>query len=251
MLQELVAGRRRVEDVAQLLAGLPSLALGYARLDTARQMRTGVPEVVFAQGKRPEQTLEIAQRLFEAHGRCLVTRVSPRAARRLADWRPAGHYNPVARTWRLQPPSSMPPVGRVVVLSAGTADEPVAEEVTETLTFCGSRAERIADVGIAGLHRLLGVLHEVRTAEVVVAVAGMDGAMPAVVAGLTDRPVIAVPTSVGYGVARGGAAALRTMLASCAPGMAVVNIDNGFGAAVLAHRINLRAGRQGGGEAAR
>lgn len=231
------------------MGDLPFADMGFARLDTLREARTGVPEVIFGEGKRPEDVVAIAQRLVANHGRVLVTRAPDTTLHALQAWRPDVRWVPSARVAVVDERSSLPsPVGRVLVVAAGTTDLPVADEAAETAAFCGSAVERLTDVGIAGLHRLIGSLPQLRLAEVIVAVAGMDGALPGVIAGLVDRPVVAVPRSVGYGVAAGGVAALLTMLASCAPGMAVVNIDNGFGAGVMAHRINaLATGRRTNG----
>ncbi len=224
------------------LGDLPFADVGFARVDTLREARTGVPEVVFGEGKRPEHVVELASRLVANHGRVLVTRASDATLAALTAWRPDLRCLPSARIAVLDQRRERPaPVGRVLVVAAGTTDLPVADEAAETAAFCGSAVARLNDVGIAGLHRLLASLPLVRQAAVVVVVAGMDGALPGVVAGLVDRPVVAVPRSVGYGVASGGIAALLTMLASCAPGMATVNIDNGFGAGVMAHRINVGA----------
>lgn len=241
---------------AELLAALgamdPALAggvtdLGFARLDTAREARTGVPEAVLAENKRPDEVVAIARALHAAHGRVLVTRVRPRVLDALRAWRADLRSNARGRTVVVDDRSRQPGVGRILVVTAGTADLPVAEEAAETASFCGSAVARLTDVGVAGLHRIVAALPALHSAEVVVVVAGMDGALPGVVAGLTDRPVIAVPTAVGYGVAAGGYAALMTMLANCSAGLAVVNVGNGFGAGVLAHRINRRAARGGGG----
>ena len=228
------------------LGDLPFADLGFARLDTLREARTGVPEVIFGEGKRPEHVVELAKRLVANHGRVLVTRAPEATLAALGAWRPDVRCLPVARLAVLDERRERPtPAGRVLVVAAGTTDLPVADEAAETAAFCGSAVARLNDVGIAGLHRLLAALPQVRQAAVVVVVAGMDGALPGVIAGLVDRPVVAVPTSIGYGVASGGLAALLTMLASCAPGVATVNIDNGFGAGIVAHRINV--GGAGGG----
>lgn len=243
----------RVRSRAHAELGHPGVVdLGYASLDVDRERRTGLPEVVFAASKRPVEALTIAQHLYQEHGRVLLTRVGRRTASLLRQWRPDLHYSEVGRTAWLDDRPAQVAVGQVLVVTAGTGDLPVAEEAAETARFCGSAVQRVTDVGVAGLHRVLGHVAALRAAEVLVVVAGMEGALPGVVAALTDRPVIAVPSSVGYGVARGGMAALLTMLSSCAPGMAVVNVDNGFGAAVMAHRINVRAARasragEGGG----
>lgn len=248
LLRAVAAGRVAPEAAMARLGDLPFADLGFARLDTLREARTGVPEVVFGERKRPEEVVAIASRLVAAHGRVLVTRTPEETLEALRAWRPDVRWVPSARIAVVDERRQVPaPVGRVVVVAAGTTDLPVADEAAETAAFCGSAVERINDVGVAGLHRLVAALPQLRAAEVVVAVAGMDGAMPGVIAGLVDRPVVAVPTSVGYGVAAGGLAALLSMLAACAPGMAVVNIDNGFGAGVMAHRINVRSA--GGGAA--
>lgn len=202
-----------------------------------------MPEVVLAEGKEPAQVLAALDTLYARHGRALATRVAPELADALLARWPDLRHNPAGRTARLGPDPR--PVGEVLVVTAGTADLPVAEEACETLRFCGSRVARLTDVGVAGLHRLVAALPALRTPRAILVVAGMDGALPAVVAGLTDRPVIGVPAPAGYGVAAGGRAALTTMLASCAAGLAVVNVGNGFGAAILADRIN----RLGGGSA--
>ncbi len=221
--------------------------LGFAHVDTAREARTGVAEAVLAEGKRPHEVVAIARALHAAHGRVLVTRVEPAALRALRAWRADLRGNALGRTVVVDDRPPVAGVGRVLVVTAGTADLPVAEEAAETAAFCGSAVARLTDVGVAGLHRIAAALPALRQAEVVVVVAGMEGALPGVVAGLTDRPVIAVPSPVGYGVAAGGYAALMTMLANCSAGLAVVNIGNGFGAGVLAHRINRRAVRGGDG----
>ncbi len=246
LLRAVAAGGVAPEAALSRLGDLPFADLGFARLDTLREVRTGVPEVVFGERKRPEDVVAIAHRLVEAHGRVLVTRTPDATAEALRTWRGDVRWVPSARVAVVDDRiDKTAPVGRIVVVAAGTTDLPVADEAAETAAFCGSAVERVTDVGVAGLHRLLAALPQLRSAEVIVAVAGMEGTMPGVIAGLVDRPVIAVPTSVGYGVASGGVAALHTMLASCASGMAVVNIDNGFGAGVMAHRINVRAARGG------
>jgi NCAIR mutase (PurE)-related protein len=240
LLSAVAAGECSPEAALGHLSDLPFADLGFARLDTLREARTGVPEVVLAAAKTTEEVVACAERLLSVHGRAFVTRVRPETAEVLCARQPGAVWNPRARTVRLgevPPPSG----GRVLVLTAGTSDLPVALEAAETAAFCGSRVARQDDVGVAGLHRILAVLPALREADAVVVVAGMEGALPGVVAGLTDRPVVGVPTSVGYGVSAGGFAALATMLAACAPGLAVVNVDNGFGAGVLAHRIGRRA----------
>jgi hypothetical protein len=206
-----------------------------ARLDHARALRTGVPEVIFAQNKTREQLERIARQLHEASGFALATRVPPEIGAELATALPGAAYDAVSRLLRW---GGAPRTGRrIAVVCAGTSDVPVAEEAAQTLEALGHDAHRHYDAGVAGIHRLLGAIEELDRARAVIVVAGMEGALPSVVAGLLRPPVIAVPTSVGYGASFGGLAALLAMLNSCAPGVAVVNIDNGFGAAALAHKI--------------
>ena len=213
----------------------------FARLDFDRDRRTGFGETVYGPGKTPEQLAGIFA-AFRRKGRAvLATRVTQKQAAALVAALPDTAYDPVSRTavgtWRTSR-RQKPLKGTVAVLAAGTADMPVAEEAARTVEFFGGSAARYYDVGIAGLHRLLGVVDEVRKADVVIAAAGMEGALPSVVAGLVPTPVIALPTSVGYGCGAGGVAAVLAMLNSCAEGVTVVNIDNGFGAGFLASRIN-------------
>ncbi|MBN1773554.1 MAG: nickel pincer cofactor biosynthesis protein LarB [Deltaproteobacteria bacterium] len=244
LLQAVRTGRLAVAAAIDRLRRLPLERVGNARLDTHREVRTGVPEVVFAPGKTDAHLVAITRRLLARHGAALVTRLEPPRAARLrrafpgARWNAAGGLLSVRRG-----PASTPGPGTIAVVSAGTADVPVAEEAAGTLEHLGWTVARLYDVGVAGLHRLLEVAPQVDAARAAIVVAGMEGALPTVVAGLTPRPVVAVPTSVGYGASFGGVAALLTMLNSCAGGVAVVNIDNGFGAACFAHRICAGTGR--------
>ena len=217
--------------------------LGFARLDLDRGARTGTPEVVYAAGKTPEQTVACLEALLDGGAAsAFATRLDlPTAAAVAARW-PEAEVDAEARTALVGPPPEPP--GDVLVVSAGTSDGPVTAEVCATLRACGVRARRVEDVGVAGVHRVLAVAPDIAAADAVVVVAGMDGALPSVVAGLTDRLVVAVPTSVGYGAAFEGLAALLTMLTACAPGVLVVNIDNGFGAGVAAARIARPAGQR-------
>lgn len=237
-------GKRTEEPLEKLLARLlePGDGLPFATLDHDRTRRMGAPEVVYAAGKTPEQVVAIARRIVDRAGRCLVTRATDEARAALLASFPRARVNDRARTVFLG--RAPAPVGRVCVISAGTSDLPVAEEAVETLHALGSGVERLVDVGVAGLHRILLKSPSVRRANAVIVVAGMEGALPSVVGGLTARPVFAVPTSVGYGASFRGLAALLGMLNSCAPGVAVVNIDNGFGAAFAAHRVNALAARR-------
>ena len=216
----------------------PFVDLGFARVDTDRARRCGFAEVVFAQGKTPAQVLAISRTLLE-HGRTLlVTRATAAHAEAVAHAWPSARWHQVARyiTVELEPAAKLE--GPIGVICAGTSDLPVAEEAAVTLELFGNRVERITDVGVAGLHRLLAERDRLATCHVLLVVAGMEGALPSVVAGLVDKPVIAVPTSIGYGASFGGVAALLGMLTSCGSGVTVVNIDNGFGAAYAAAQIN-------------
>jgi NCAIR mutase (PurE)-related protein len=234
-----------VEQALAELSFLPYRDLGFAKVDHHRALRQGLPEVVFCQGKTPAQVATIMCSLAEKHANVLATRATPETFAVVREQLPAVRYHEAARVITLCREPAPPTLGPVALITAGTADIPVAEEAGVTAEFLGCRIVRLYDVGVAGMHRLLDHPEVLREGRVFVVVAGMDGALPSVVGGLVDRPVIAVPTSVGYGASFGGLAALLTMLNSCAPGVAVVNIDNGFGAAVLAASI-LRLAREAG-----
>ncbi|PYQ54071.1 MAG: nickel pincer cofactor biosynthesis protein LarB [Acidobacteria bacterium] len=233
------------DDAHARLAGVATEDLGFATIDHARQMRTGWPEVVFGGGKAPEQVAAIAEKIAGRGHNVLVTRTSAEAHRLVAARLPGAAFHESARciTVEVSPVPALP--GRVAVVCAGTSDVPVADEAALTASFQGARVDRIYDVGVAGIHRLLARAAELLEADVVVVVAGMEGALPSVVAGLLAAPVIAVPTSVGYGASFQGLSALLAMLNSCAAGLAVVNIDNGFGAGHLACTILRSAARLG------
>lgn len=247
ILTAVAAGETAIDDAVAALRARPSDAeaitdLGFARVDLHRQKRRGVPEVIFGAGKTPDQIVAIAQALRAEDQRVLVTRVGASAAARIQAALPDCVYDAPARC--IWAPATMPPVhhpGLVLVVAAGTADGRVAAEAACVARQLGNRVERLDDVGVAGLHRLLSQVGRLREAAVVIVCAGMEGALPSVVAGLVARPVIAVPTSVGYGAGAGGVAALLGMLTSCAAGVSVVNIDNGFGAAYTATLINRGA----------
>jgi len=237
LLQDVSSGAQSVEGALSALSRTPAEEnLGFARLDHHRALRQGFPEVVFGQGKTPDQIVAIARRLEESGAFVLVTRVAPEVWEGVGNFLPAGKYNPVARTIVVEGARDEL-AGSVGVLCAGTSDLPVAEEAAVCLEAMGARVERISDIGVAGLHRLLNQLPNLHKHRALIVVAGMEGALPSVVAGLVAVPVIAVPTSVGYGAAFGGLAALLGMLNSCANGVAVVNIDNGFGAAAFAASV--------------
>lgn len=238
LLTQVRTGALSVEEALNRLRGFPYEDLGFARLDSHRSLRRGFPEVVFCPGKSPEQILRIVERIYNHTGRVLITRVQPDVALQLQEIFPDAVHHVSARIVVVGEPAPESGRGTVLVVSAGTADMAVAEEVAVTAETLGSPVERLYDVGVAGIHRLFGSREQLLAANVLVVVAGMEGALASVVAGLVDRPVIAVPTSVGYGASFGGVAPLLTMLNSCAPGVAVVNIDNGFGAAYTAHLIN-------------
>jgi hypothetical protein len=238
MLRSVQAARITPEEAAERLRHLPFEDLGFARVDNHRALRQGFPEVIFCEGKTVEQVAAIAGRLLERHGALLASRATREMYEAVKANAPRAVYHPLSRAITVTPARRPRPAGRILVVTAGTSDIPVAEETAVTADILGSRVETRFDVGVAGLHRILDARPALETANVIVVVAGMDGVLPSVVGGLVAKPVIAVPTSVGYGASFHGLAALLTMLNSCAAGVAVVNIDNGFGAGVLAHRIN-------------
>ena len=241
LLAEVAAGAVPVDEAERRLAWNPVEELPFASVDHHRALRQGFPEVVFGQGKTPGQVVAIAQRIAARGDGFLATRLAPETADALAAALPGIELNRLGRTAWLAPaePLRRQARGSVLIVTAGTSDLPVAEEAAVTASAYGNPVERLTDVGVAGIHRLLSRTDALRSASVVIVVAGMEGALPSVVGGLVSVPVIAVPTSVGYGASFGGVAALLGMLNSCASGVTVVNIDNGFGAAVAASRINL------------
>jgi NCAIR mutase (PurE)-related protein len=240
VLSEVAAGRMTPAAALEALGHFPVEDLGYASVDHARRLTQGHPEIVFCEGKSAAQVEGICAALAEVGGGFLATRASEETSTRLVARFPQASANAVGRTVWLAPDPRPVPTGRgmVLVVTAGTADLPVAEEAAVTAEALGNPVARLTDVGVAGLHRLLRRSEALREAAIVIVVAGMDGALASVVGGLVAVPVIAVPTSVGYGTAFGGVSALLAMLNSCASGVTVVNIDNGFGAAVAASRIN-------------
>jgi NCAIR mutase (PurE)-related protein len=237
MLDDVQRGRVSVDSALTRLAGLPFEDLGFAKVDHHRALRAGGPEAVFCPGKTPEQVVAIAGRLAEHHVNVLATRCEPSVAAAVESAGLACRYHAIPRLLVVRP-APVEGVGLIVVAAAGTADTPVAEEAALVAEALGNRVERLTDCGVAGLHRLLAHRDVLSEANAIVAVAGMEGALPSVIGGLVDRPVIAVPTSVGYGTSLNGLAALLAMLNSCAPGVSVVNIDNGYGAAHQASQIN-------------
>ena len=245
LLADVERGSLSAEAAADRLATLPFEDLGHSRVDHHRSLRSGLPEVVFAAGKTPQQTVEIFSSLAADGVDVLATRVDSAAAQAILARHPTASYNSMARTVALRRAASPETThGHVAVVCAGTSDLPVAEEAAVTAETFGARVTRLYDVGVAGLHRLLAVHDDLKSAHAIVVCAGMEGALPSVVGGLVAVPVIAVPTSVGYGASFAGAAALLGMLNSCSPNVTVVNIDNGFGAAytaVLIARASNRA----------
>ncbi|HUS34394.1 MAG TPA: nickel pincer cofactor biosynthesis protein LarB [Verrucomicrobiae bacterium] len=234
-------------DEAAVLAALetPKVAdLGFAQVDLQRGVRTGFPEVIFGAGKTPEQVAKIAQEILRREDRVLVTRIGKAHFDALKELAADAVHHELAQCITVIRQVRAKRAGMIAVVCAGTSDLPVAEEAAITADVMGNNVTRISDVGVAGLHRLLARLEEIRRANVIVVVAGMEGALPSVVAGLVDRPIVAVPTSIGYGANFGGVSALLTMLNSCGSGVTVVNIDNGFGAGFAASQINRLASRE-------
>ena len=237
-LEQVQNGELSVPQALEHLRDLPFADLGDVMLDTHRELRNGYPEVIYCAGKTPDQVRTAVEFLLARGSNILATRAEAKIYAALADLHPDLRYNPVARTVTLCLREAPSVATYVAVVTAGTSDLPVAEEAAETAQICGSRVERVNDVGVAGIHRVFAKLEVIRGARVVVVVAGMEGALPSVIGGLVDKPVIAVPTSIGYGASFNGLAALLGMLNSCASGVSVVNIDNGFGAGYLASMIN-------------
>jgi len=239
LLAEVASGKKSPEDALEWLRHFPTEHLDFAQIDHHRALRQGQPEVVFCGGKTVDQVVAICRRLAASSGTFLGTRATPEQAEALAREFAGLEHNALGRTVYLPPsrPSAQAATGTVLVVCAGTSDLPVAEEAAVVASAFGHPVQRLTDVGVAGLHRILGATDQLAQAAVVIVVAGMEGALPSVVGGLVRAPVIAVPTSVGYGASFGGVAALLGMLNSCAAGVTVVNIDNGFGAAVAASRI--------------
>jgi NCAIR mutase (PurE)-related protein len=247
LLAEVKAGALGVDEALERLRRLPYDDLGFVKIDSHRNIRCGFPEVVFCQGKTISQIVQIIRRMLESNNNLLATRASREVYEAVREIEPAAKYNELAKTIQITRIHREPSEGGLIlVVTGGTADIPVAEEAAVTAEMMGNRVERLYDVGVAGLHRLLGNKDKLFEASVIVVVAGMEGALASVVGGLVDKPVIAVPTSVGYGASFHGLSALLTMLNSCASGVSVVNIDNGFGAgysAALINRLTQERGR--------
>ncbi len=247
LLEAVARGETDVSGALSQLAQLPYADLGFARIDHHRELRQGHPEVVLGSGKSVEQLVAIVGRLVEARQNVLVTRVDEEKAARVREAVPSLRHDAVSRTLTLEVrPVESEAGAPVAIVTAGTSDLPVAEEAAVTLHMFGLACDRVFDVGVAGIHRLFGELERLARAPAVIVVAGMEGALPSVVGGLLGTPIVAVPTSVGYGASLGGFAALCGMLSSCAAGVTVVNIDNGFGAAMAVARMVSTRKRLGG-----
>ncbi len=238
LLNDVKSGQISVENALSVLKDFPYTDLGFARLDHHREMRTGYPEIIYCAGKTVEQVREIFRVMASRENNVIGTRANKEMYDEVKGVLPEAVYYPVARIISVQKKKPVTPDTRIAVITAGTSDMPVAEEAAITAELLGNNVLRIYDAGVAGIHRLVDKLAEIRTCRVVIVIAGMEGALASVVGGLVDKPVIAVPTSVGYGANFGGISALLAMLTSCSTGVTVVNIDNGFGAGFSASQIN-------------
>lgn len=242
LLTDIQKNKISPDDAIVKLQNLPFENIGFAKIDHHRELRSGLPEVIYSQGKSVPQIKKIIQRLQKAKSNILATRLTEDSYKKLKSSLPKNaKFNKQGQTLAIKNKKVAKSKGLITIITAGTSDIPVAEEAAATADLLGSRVETIYDVGVAGLHRLLDRMEQIKKARVLIVVAGMEGALASVVGGLVSQPIIAVPTSVGYGASFGGVSALLTMLNSCATGIAVVNIDNGFGAACMAHRINILA----------
>ncbi len=241
LLNDVKNGETTVDKALEVLKNFPYTDLGFARIDHHREMRTGYPEIIYCAGKTVEQVKEIVRVMSERENNVIGTRASQEMYEAVKSIIPSAVYYPMARIISVQKKKPETPESSIAVITAGTSDMPVAEEAAITAELLGNKVVRIYDAGVAGIHRLVDKLPEIRSCRVVVVIAGMEGALASVVGGLVDKPVIAVPTSVGYGANFGGISALLAMLTSCSTGVTVVNIDNGFGAGFSASMINKMA----------
>ena len=237
LLEKVKCGEVSVEEAEEFFRRQPFEDLGYAKLDTHRKIRSGCAEVVFCSRKADDHLVSIYQHLYQTDGEVFGTRASKEQAELIKKYLPEVEYDPLSKILKIEKKDKKR-VGKIAVCTAGTADIPVAEEAAQTAEFFGNNVERIYDVGVSGIHRLLSRVETIQSANCVIAVAGMEGALASVIGGLVDKPVIAVPTSVGYGASMNGLSALLTMINSCANGIATVNIDNGYGAGYIAAQIN-------------
>jgi NCAIR mutase (PurE)-related protein len=238
LLKEIKSGTKSVEEALEVLQNFPYTELGYARIDHHREMRTGYPEIVYCAGKTIEQVIGIFKVMSDRENNVIGTRADEKMFKSVKRIIPEAVYYPVARIISIKQKEISSPESKIAVITAGTSDIPVAEEAAVTAELLGNKVLRIYDAGVAGIHRLVDKLPEIRNCRVIIVIAGMEGALASVVGGLVDKPVIAVPTSVGYGANFGGISALLAMLTSCSSGVTVVNIDNGFGAGFSASMIN-------------
>ncbi|MBI5676135.1 MAG: nickel pincer cofactor biosynthesis protein LarB [Nitrospirae bacterium] len=234
VLQSVKSGKTPVNEALDALKHLPYEDIGYAKVDHHRHLRQGVPEVIFASGKTDEQVIKIAMAMYKKSRSFLISKATKKTYNSLKIKNSIFH----SASGMISIGGEKTKRGNILVLTAGTSDIPAAEEAAVTASFLGSKVNTVYDVGVAGLHRLMGNKDLIKEAKVIIVAAGMEGALPSVIGGMTDKPIIAVPTSVGYGTSFGGITALFAMLNSCVPGIAVMNVDNGFGAGVLAHKIN-------------
>jgi len=239
LLKKVAQGKLKPEQALEKLRELPFENIGFAKIDHHRELRQGVPEVIFCENKTPDQVVKIVRSMLSQGSNVLATRVSREIYQKIKKLDKRVSYNRDARTVVLNKKPQKKTRGKILIATGGTSDIPVAEEASVTADLLGSRVERLYDVGVAGIHRLFENKEKLFDARVIIVIAGMDGALAGVIGGLVDKPVIAVPTSVGYGANFGGLSPLLNMLNSCAAGVAVVNIDNGFGAGYLAHVINM------------
>ncbi len=238
ILHQVKSGKLEIDEVLNLLKNLDYTELGYAKVDNHRSLRTGYPEVIFGQDKEPEHILGIVNHMLEHDNNILITRTSEKIYNKIKAISSEAEYHSIARTITIRKKTVKKPATHIALVSAGTSDMAVSEEAAITAEIFDNEVRRYYDIGVAGIHRFYSNLNEIRKARVVIVVAGMEGALPSIVGGMVDKPVIAVPTSVGYGANFGGLSALLGMLTSCASGVSVVNIDNGFGAGFLASMIN-------------
>lgn len=241
LLEQVKNGELSVEQAESMLRKQPFEEMGFARLDTHRSVRTGFPEVIFCSGKPDDFLVSIYQKMYELNGEVFGTRASEHQYELVKKVIPEVQYDNVSKILKVNSKTPRELIGNIAIVTAGTADIPVAEEAAQTAEYFGTKVTRLFDVGVSGIHRLLSNIDEIQVANCVVAVAGMEGALASVVGGLVSKPVIAVPTSVGYGASFGGVSALLTMINSCANGISVVNIDNGYGAGYIATQINRLA----------
>lgn len=238
ILNKVHKGKLSPQKALHILKDYPYQDLTFAKIDHHRELRKGFPEIIYGLGKTEDQISKIAQEIIKKGSNLLVTKVGPEVFDKLKKKIPKAHYNSLAKVIYLKQQKPIPGKGKIVIITAGTSDIPVAEEAVVTCDILGNETDKIYDVGVAGLHRLFGEYEKIKQARIIIIVAGMEGALPSVVAGVINIPIIAVPTSVGYGASLKGLAALLAMLNSCPGGVGVVNIDNGFGAGYLASLIN-------------